>query len=166
MLVELGLVEQRYRAVQEVLVEGATVVEVARRYGVVRQTVHSWLRVYARDGLGGLVDGSSRPHSCPHQMDPEVEAEIVKIRRVRPGWGPVSIGYELGRRGVAPVPGRSSIYRCLVRHGLITPQARRRKKSDYKRWERARPMELWQMDVVGGVMLADGGGGEDRVGVG
>jgi transposase InsO family protein len=62
----------------------------------------------------------------------------------------------LGREGVAVVPGRSSIYRCLVRHGLITPQARRRKRADYKRWERARAMELWQMDVVGGVRLADG----------
>jgi hypothetical protein len=30
-LVELGLVEQRYRAVLEVLNDGATVVEVARR---------------------------------------------------------------------------------------------------------------------------------------
>ncbi len=39
MLVELGLVEQRYRAVCEVL-EGATVTDVARRNGVVRQTVH------------------------------------------------------------------------------------------------------------------------------
>lgn len=32
----------------------------------------------------------------------------------------------------------------------------RRKKADYKRWERSRAMELWQMDVAGGVMLADG----------
>jgi hypothetical protein len=54
------------------------------------------------------------------------------------------------------LPGRSSIYRCLVRHGLITPEARKRKRSDYKRWERARAMELWQMDIVGGVRLVDG----------
>ncbi len=33
---------------------------------------------------------------------------------------------------------------------------RRRKKADYKRWERSRAMELWQMDVVGGVQLVDG----------
>jgi hypothetical protein len=38
-LVELGLVEQRYKAVSEVLVDGATVTEVARRLGVSRQTV-------------------------------------------------------------------------------------------------------------------------------
>jgi tautomerase-like protein len=34
MLVELGLVEQRYKAVSEVLVDGATVTEVALRLGV------------------------------------------------------------------------------------------------------------------------------------
>jgi len=54
------------------------------------------------------------------------------------------------------VPGRSSVYRALVRNGRIDPARRRRRRSDYKRWERGRPMELWQMDVVGGVHLADG----------
>ena len=44
MLVVLGLVEQRYQAVLEVLDDGATVTDVARRYGVARQTVHEWLR--------------------------------------------------------------------------------------------------------------------------
>ncbi|MEX0789833.1 MAG: hypothetical protein WD178_03565 [Actinomycetota bacterium] len=38
MLMELGLVEQRYQAVLEVL-GGATVTDVARRYGVVRHRV-------------------------------------------------------------------------------------------------------------------------------
>ena len=69
-LVELGLVEQRYQAVLEVLNDGATVTDVARRYGVVRQTVHSWLRRYAAEGLAGLADASSKPVSCPHQMAP------------------------------------------------------------------------------------------------
>lgn len=38
MLVELGLVEQRLKAVDEVL-DGATVTDVAKRNGVTRQTV-------------------------------------------------------------------------------------------------------------------------------
>src|SRR6516225_6262637 len=42
-LVELGVVEQRYRAVLEVLEEGLPVTEVARRHKVARQTVHEWL---------------------------------------------------------------------------------------------------------------------------
>ena len=156
MLVELGVVEQRYRAVLEVL-EGATVVDVARRYGVVRQTVHGWLRRYACDGgLGGLADRSSRPAGCPHQMPAVVEARVVAMRRAHPGWGPDRIVWQLGRDGVAPLPGRSSVYRALVRHGLVDAAKRRRRRGDYKRWERARSMELWQMDVMGRVHLADG----------
>ncbi|MGI8791779.1 MAG: helix-turn-helix domain-containing protein [Acidimicrobiales bacterium] len=56
MLVELGLVEQRYQTVLEVLDHGATVTDVARRNGVSRQAVHEWLRRYAAHGLAGLVD--------------------------------------------------------------------------------------------------------------
>jgi transposase InsO family protein len=156
MLVELGLVEQRYQAVLEVLNDGAPVTDVARRYGVARQTVHGWLRAYASDGLGALADRSSRPLSCPHQMVPEVEARIVGMRREHPGWGSRTILYWLEREGVLPLPGRSSVDRCLVRHGLVVPQARKRKRADYVRWERSRAMELWQMDIVGGVRLADG----------
>jgi transposase InsO family protein len=155
-LVELGLVEQRYQAVLEVLNDGAKVTDVARRNGVSRSAVHEWLVKYANHGLAGLVDRSSKPHSCPHQMDPVVEARIVELRREHPGWGPRTIGHRLGLEGLVSVPGRTSIYRCLVRHGLITPEARKRKRVDYKRWERSRAMELWQMDVVGGVRLVDG----------
>ena len=57
MLQELGLVEQRYHAVLEVL-DGATVVDVARRFGVARQTVHVWLVHYDRHGLALLPTGA------------------------------------------------------------------------------------------------------------
>ena len=100
MLVELRLVEQRYQAVLEVLNGGAAVVDVARRYGVARQTVHAWLRAYAAGGLGGLADRSSRPLSCPHQMDPRIEARIVGMRREHPGWGSRTILFWLEREGV------------------------------------------------------------------
>jgi Integrase core domain len=89
-------------------------------------------------------------------MPPKVEAKLLELRREHPGWGPRTLGHELGLVGVVPVPGRSSIYRCLVRHQLITPEARKRKRSDYKRWERSRAMEFWHMDIVGRVKLADG----------
>jgi transposase-like protein len=159
-IVELSVVEQRYQAVLEVVNDGATVTDVARRHGVARQTVHEWLRRYASKGLAGLVDGSTRPLSCPHQMPAEIEARIVELRQLHPGWGPRTLLHELERSEVESLPSLSAIHRCLVRHGLITPQARKRKRkrkrSDYKRWERSRAMELWQMDIVGGVKLADG----------
>jgi len=156
-LVELGVAEQRYRAVLEVLDEGATVTDVARRYGVARQTVHGWLRRYVNEGgLAGLVDRSSRPQVCPHQMAAAVEAKVVGLRRAHPAWGPSRIVWQLERDGIVPVPGRSSVYRALVRHGLVEGKRRKRRREDYRRWERGRAMELWQMDVMGRVFLASG----------
>jgi transposase InsO family protein len=55
-----------------------------------------------------------------------------------------------------PLPGRSAVYRALVRHGLVAARRRRRRREDYRRWERPRAMDLWQMDVMGRVFLADG----------
>ena len=156
MLVELGVVEQRYRAVLEVLEEGLPVTEVARRHGVARQTVHEWLARYAQGGLGALADRSSRPASCPHQMPAATEARIVAMRRDHPGWGPSRICWELERAGVTPLPGRSAVYRALIRHGLVDPKKRKRRREDYRRWERSRAMQLWQMDVMGRVHLAGG----------
>lgn len=155
MLVELKLVEQRYRAVIDVL-DGMTVTDVALLNGVTRQTVHTWLRNYASGGMAALADKSSKPQTCPHQMPPVIEARVLEMRRQHPGWGPRSIRTHLEREGFTPVPGRSSIYRTLVRRRLIEPTQRKRARADYKRWERSRSMELWQMDIVGRFYLLDG----------
>jgi transposase InsO family protein len=155
-LVELSVVEQRYRVVLAVEA-GATVSEIARQAGVSRQTVHSWLARYANHGLAGLVDRSKRPQSCPHQLPVELEAAICELRREHPRWGPRRLQHELGRSGRWPVvPARMTVYRVLVRHGLISPGSRRRRRGDYRRWEREAPMALWQLDIVGRVWLTGG----------
>jgi transposase-like protein len=61
-LVELKLMEQRYRAVIDVL-DGMSVTDVARRNGVSRQTLHIWLRRYAESGMAALADKSSSPRA-------------------------------------------------------------------------------------------------------
>jgi transposase InsO family protein len=69
---------------------------------------------------------------------------------------PSRIVWELERAGVTPLPGRSAVCRALLRHGLVDPKKRKRRREDYRRWERGRAMQLWQMDVMGRVHLADG----------
>jgi transposase InsO family protein len=141
-----------------VLSDGRSVSEVAGQWGVSRQSLHTWLRRYEDFGLGGLEPRSRRPVSCPHQMSGVLEAQILEMRRAHPGWGPRRILYQL-QRAAGPgevVPSRSAIYRCLVRAGVIEPAVRRRRDEHWKRWERGEPMELWQMDTVGGFLLADG----------
>ena len=154
-LVEVSVAEQRYRAVLEVR-GGVPVTEVAARFGISRQSVHAWIRRYDEGGLGALADRSRRPQCCPHQVSAEIEAAVCEMRREHPKWGPLRLAHELGRTGVIPAPSRMSVYRVLVRHGLIEPGARKRPKSSYRRWERGEPMALWQLDIIGGAFLADG----------
>lgn len=156
MLKEISKVEQRYDAVVAVIRDGFTITEVAVKFGVSRQSVYRWMAHYEMGGLEALADGSHRPHRVPHQMAAELEARVCEWRRLHPHWGPVTLRYRLVKAGIAVVPSHMAIYRCLVRHGLIDKQKRRKRLPAYKRWERGRAMELWQMDVVGGVLLSDG----------
>lgn len=153
---ELSVAEQRYQAVLAVISDGLSICQVASKVGVSRQTLHAWLARYEAEGLEGLVDRSHRPLRCPHQMPAEVEAALLELRRCRPYWGPRRLVFELAKRRVVPVPSESAAYRALVRAGMIDPALRDRRSRKWKRWERGAPMELWQMDVVGGFALADG----------
>jgi transposase InsO family protein len=152
----MSVTEQRYNAVRAVLADGRTVSEVASEWGVCRQTMHRWLARYEDDGMEGLGNRSSRPAHCPHQTPPAVEAMVLEMRRSHPYWGARRIAFELARKQLEPAPSESAVYRCLVRAAVIDPVTRRKRREMWKRWERAAPMELWQLDVVHGFLLGDG----------
>ena len=163
-LVQLSVVEQRLDAVRAVLA-GARATEVADSIGVSRQSVHTWIARYLVDGLGGLADRSRRPASCPHQVSAVVEVKVAEMRREHPRWGSKRIRMELLRRpvaGLVVVPSTATINRILTRQGLVVPRPRKRPRDSYVRWERPAPMQLWGMDIVGGVMLVNPVTGEVR----
>ena len=146
----MSVAEQRYKAVMAVISEGRTITQVARDWGVSRQTMHAWLARYEAEGLEGLANLSHRPSHCPHQMAATVEVQLLEMRRAKPYWGARRLALELRRKGVQPAPSKSAVYRSLVRAGVIDPLQRQRRNEKWKRWERGAPMELWQLDVVHG----------------
>src|SRR5260370_20729824 len=79
---------------------------------------------------------------------------VLEMRRSHAYWGARRIAFELARKGVEPAPSESAVYRWLVRAAVIDPINRRRRRETWKRWERAAPMELWQLDVVHGFLRA------------
>jgi len=149
-----ALAEYRYRAVSEVL-GGSPIGEVAARFGTSRQSVDTWRRRFRAEGMPGLVDRSHRPRRSPNRISAEVEALVCELRRRHPRWGARRISYELARAGEVAAPSRTSVHRILVRNGLVAMQTQEHKRV-YRRWERAEPMHLWQLEIVGGVPLADG----------
>jgi transposase len=129
MLRELNVVEQGYQAVLEVL-DDIPVTEVAERFGVTRQTVQRWVARYREGGLAGLADRSHAPKAHPWRVSAEVEAVICDLRTAHRSWGPRRLVFELERRG-HPKVSRSTVYRVLVRHHLIEPVSRRRRRDSY-----------------------------------
>jgi transposase InsO family protein len=166
-LVVLSVVEQRLDAVRAVL-DGADVAGVAARAGVHRATVHRWVARYLAGQLAGLAGRSHRPRSSPGQAAEAVEVAVAEMRREHPRWGSRRIRLEMLRKPAlrAPaglvVPSERTIDRILARQGLARARPRKRPRESYVRFERPGPMQLWQMDIVGGLRLVSPVTGELR----
>jgi transposase InsO family protein len=149
-------VEQRLDAVRAVLA-GASVTDVAAAVGVSRVSVHAWVRRYLLEGVGGLADRSHRPKTSPQRASDAVAVLVAEMRRTHPRWGAKRIRMELLKKPPAGliIPSTATVNRILVRHGLVVQRKRKRPRASYRRWERPGPMQLWQLDIVGGVWLVD-----------
>jgi transposase len=84
MLWESSKMEQRYDAVLGVVRDGFTVTEVAQKFGVSRQAVHSWLKRYEEGGLEALGERSHRATTARRGKDDAIDAEMA-ARKVLSG---------------------------------------------------------------------------------
>jgi transposase InsO family protein len=126
------------------------VAEFCRRQQISRQTFYKFRARFNEQGIDGLKDRSRRPLSSPGQTSAEVEELVLRQRKqlLEQGLdhGPHSIRWSLQRQGRAGLPSPSTIWRILVRHGVIVPQPQKRPKSATKRFTFDRPNECWQSD--------------------
>ena len=136
---------------------GWTQPRIAEQLGVSRGTVAKWIARHEAEGLAGLEDRSSRPHSSPRRVSDEVEAQVLALRAER-HRGAVFLAGELGL--VA-----STVGRILARHQVptlasidaITGEPVRQRRGG-PRYERARPGELLHVDVKKLGRVPQGGG--------
>jgi transposase InsO family protein len=144
------LLVERYRA-------GWPQAHIAEQLGVSRGTVKKWIDRHETEGLAGLEDRSSRPHTTPRRTQAEVEAQVLALRAER-HRGAVFLAGQLGL--VA-----STVGRILARHQVpalasidpITGQPIRQRRGG-ERYERRRPGELLHVDVKKLGRVPDGGG--------
>lgn len=117
-----------------------------REYEISRPTGYAWLERYRQcERVSELKEKSRRPQRSPRRTKEAVEERVEDLRRRYPDWGAKKLQVLLKREGVdAP---RITIHRILLRRGLVREQDRHR--AAVKRFERAGPNELWQMDFKG-----------------
>jgi transposase InsO family protein len=145
------LIVQRHQA-------GWKQAHIAAAMGVSRKCVKTWIDRHDVEGVEGLADRSSRPHSMPTRTSSQVELKVLAARAEHRD-GPDVLASKVG------VPART-VSRILRRHGVpylrqcdpMTGQMIRSSKSTAVRYERQRPGELVHMDVKKLGKIPDGGG--------
>ncbi len=151
--------EERARFVLEVEKAEMSVAELCRRYGVSRKTGYKWIRRYWAEGLDGIRERRSRPHSCPHKTNQDWEMRIITERVKHPSWGPKKTRELLLRSGLGgKVPAASTIGDIIKRAGLVSTRRRRRRKTYYSGplTEAKYPNHVWAVDYKGWFRTGDG----------
>lgn len=119
---------------------------VCRRCGISRPTLRKWSRRYAAQGVEGLIEQSRRPHSSPNtKIGDKEEKWILDLRKTRK-LGARRIKNELFRQHQCSLT-LATIHKVLTRND-VKPFKRRKKKSEYIRYERPVPGDRVQMDTT------------------
>ena len=134
-----------------VVVEGRSQAEVAKAYGVSKGWVSKLVARYRAEGDSAFEPRSRRPRTSPNATDPAIVELIIATRRMLNtsglDAGAETIAWHLEHHHHLRVHA-TTIYRTLVRHGLVTPAPEKRPKSSYIRFEADMPNECWQSDFT------------------
>lgn len=65
------------------MLNGLRVEDAAQAAGVSVRTAYKWLKRFREEGEIGLMDRSSRPHSCPHATAVALVEQLIELRRSR-----------------------------------------------------------------------------------
>lgn len=155
---ECSVMEERLRFVARIL-EGESMTDVCREFGISRKTGYKLMERYREDGPVALSDRSRRPVRYANQLPAQVERLIVEVKREKPHWGARKIREILVRRlaGDVRIPATSTIHAVLDRFGLVRRMGRRRQKATGTPLSPGTaPNELWAADFKGEFKLGDG----------
>jgi transposase InsO family protein len=124
-------------------------------WGLSEGTLGKWLKVYRERGPKGLeqpfTTGARR--RGPKRAPAAVRAEIAAVKRRFPHFGLRRVRDFLARFAAQRVS-VPEVRRTLAEEGLASPPVtkRRRAPAKVRRFERARPGELWQSDITSYVL--------------
>ena len=155
---ECSVTDERLRFVARLL-EGETMSDLAREFGISRKTGYKIFNRYKDLGIEALSDRSRRPWRYANQLPEPVEALIIRAKRDKPHWGARKIRERLVKllAGDVRVPAKSTVHAVLDRHGLVKrAQTRRNKAMGTALSAVTEPNQLWCADFKGEFKLGNG----------
>ena len=130
-----------------------------REFGVSRSTGYRWINRYKESGPEGLLNLSSKPHSCSHATPETIENAILALRGKYPSWGTRKLKARLEQLDSnVGWPVASTFGNILQREGLTSPKRKKRRTTPYSEpfSEVTAPNQLWCMDFKGYFATGDG----------
>lgn len=120
--------------------------EFAALVGLSAATLYQWKKRFEARGPAGLEDGPRGRRGGSRLPEP-VRRAIVMLKRAHPDWGQDRIHDVLLRsQGYGASPG--AVARVLEEEGYVVEEAPTTPhEAPVRRFERARPNELWQTDL-------------------
>ena len=156
---ESSVMEERLRFVARLL-EGESMSDVCRSFGISRKTGYKIWNRYQSEGPVALSDRSRRPVRYANQLPEPIERLIVETKREKPHWGARKIRELLVRRlaGDVRIPAKSTVHAVLDRYGLVKrAKERRRQRAQGTPLSQAfGPNDLWCCDFKGEFKLGNG----------
>jgi transposase InsO family protein len=141
----------RLRLAQFVVERGWSCSAAATMFMVSPRTAAKWAQRYRAEGIAGMVDRSSRPHTSPTKTPPATVRRIVRLRW-RHRLGPVQIAGQLGLSA-------STVHAVLVRCQINRLRHIDRVSGEpIRRYEHPHPGALIHVDVTKFANIPDGGG--------
>jgi transposase InsO family protein len=155
---ECSVMDERLRFVARLL-DGESMSEVCRSFGISRKTGYKIYTRYKDQGAEALCDRSRRPVRYANQLPPQIESQIVTLKQEKPHWGARKIRELLVRRlsGDIRIPAKSTIHAVLHRHGLVQGIRRPRHRAHGTPLSPGlAPNDLWCVDFKGEFKLGNG----------
>jgi putative transposase len=139
------------------LIEGETMAELCREFGISRKTGYKIWDRYRECGLEGLPSQSRRPYKQANQLPFQVEKLIVQIKNEKLHWGARKIRERLRRKyPEIKLPANSTVHAVLDRHHLVTARKRRRYKAEGTALSYTNnPNDLWCADYKGEFLMCN-----------
>src|SRR5216684_7324854 len=92
----------------------------ARAFVTTVPTVRKWLRRFQQHGPSGLREHSRAHRHCPHKTSPEIEQQVLVLRRKLPTFGAARLKREFD----LPLS-HMAIQRIWREHGLLKPRKKK-----------------------------------------
>jgi len=139
--------EELYKEVKELRYnKDLSIKELAQYYGKSERTIYRWLQK-GREQTSNRSEPSKKQRTRSRKYPKKIFRRIIELKKEIPERSAPMVHRHLEEEYTCPIPSISTVRKYIKAQGLTTDH--RTRSSGYKRFQREKPNDLWQIDIAG-----------------